>query len=172
MTDPVRMTPTALMKRGVFRKLTSGERALAARVFGPALDAGRVLLFALPVWNRAFVAGGRLIVWPARSARRDFSDAPLWERSVFVHELVHVWQAQSGVNLILGKLRAGDGAHSYAYELSDNRGLQDFNIEQQAMIVQDAYLAAHGWAAPFENPAYSVILAAWPQGEGMKPREV
>lgn len=166
MADPVRMTP------GAFRTLTAGERALAAEVFGPALDATRIWLFALPVWNRAFVAGGRLIVWPARGARRDFSAAPLEERSVFVHELVHVWQAQIGVNLILGKLRAGDGAHSYAYELSDNRGLRDFNIEQQAMIVQHAYLAAHGGPAPFESPAYSAILAAWPQGGGMKPREV
>lgn len=119
-----------LMRPGGFRKLTSGEAELARDVFGEALDARRVRIFAIPLWDRAFAAGSRLVAWPARTARQDFAIAPLFEQSMFVHELTHVWQAQFGVNLILGKLRAGDGAQAYAYDLSENRDFRSLNIEQ------------------------------------------
>jgi hypothetical protein len=166
------MTGLDLMRPGAFRKLSSGERLLVAEVFGQAVDAGRVWVFALPVWNRAFVAGGRLIVWPARTAAKDFSAAPLEDQAVFVHEMTHVSQAQNGVNLILGKLRAGDGAHAYAYRISDNRDFSNYNIEQQAMIVQDAFTAARGGSAPHESEAYSAILATWRRPPDVNPREV
>lgn len=106
------------------------------------------------------------------AAWRDFTEAPLAVLAVFVHELVHVWQAQNGVNLILAKLRAGDRAQSYAYDLSDNRDFPMLNIEQQAMIVQDAFTAARGGPAPYESQAYSAILATWPGSPGSSPREV
>ncbi len=166
------MSGPALMRAGAFRKLSSGEAELAREVFGEALDPRGVRVFAIPVWDRAFAAGSRLVVWPARTARQDFSTAPLFEQSVFVHELTHVWQAQIGVNLILGKLRAGDGAQAYAYDLSENEDFRTLNIEQQAMVVQDAFLAARGGPAPFETQAYSAILATWPARGGVSPREV
>ena len=75
------------------RRLTAGERGLAAEVFGDGLDAGRVRILAVPLWNRAFVAGPALIVWPAATAPRDFADEPLAAQAVLVHELAHVWQA-------------------------------------------------------------------------------
>ena len=161
-----------LMRPGAFRKLSSGERALAAEMFGPAVEAGRVWLFALPVWNRAFVAGGGLIVWPARTAAKDFSAAPLEDQAVFVHEMTHVWQAQTGVNLLLAKLRAGDNAQAYSYDLSGGGDFPSLNIEQQAMIVQDAFLAARGGSTPYESHAYSAILATWRRPPDVNPREV
>src|SRR5438105_5034903 len=91
-----------------------GMSGQASPVCGEALDPRRVILFAIPLWNRAFVTGPRLVIWPARAAAKDFSTAPLADQAVFVHELTHVWQAQNGVNLILGKLRAGDSVQSYA----------------------------------------------------------
>jgi len=154
------------------RKLTPGEVELAGRVFGAGLDARKVHILALPVWNRAFVAGSRLIAWPAGSAVCDFSVASLHQRSVFVHELTHVWQAQSGVNLILAKLRAGDGRKAYAYDLSTPCEFGGLNIEQQAMIVQHAYLAAHGAETPFESSAYSGVLAALPGSILSNPHQV
>lgn len=163
------MTPDLRMKPLRLRPLTGGERDLAGQVFGPALDVERVRLFSLPVWNRPFVPGGRLVVWPAASAYADFSLAPLWLRSVLVHELTHVWQAQRGVFLPLAKLRAGDSRAAYAYDPDDGRPFEALNIEQQAMIVQHAYMSRHGGAAPHQPEVYSRILAAWPNAVRPRP---
>ena len=161
-----------LMKPLRWRGLTPGERAICAEVFAASLDPRRVRLLSLPVWPRPFVPGGGLVVWPAVSAAADFADAPLWLRSVLVHELVHVWQAQNGVFLPIAKLKAGDGRAAYAYDLQDGRDFSQLNIEQQAMVVQHAYLAAGGGAAPYESQAYARILAAWPGGLGARPRAI
>lgn len=153
---------TAISRRWRFglRRLTAGETALAGEVFGPALDAARVriLFHCVGFLGRAFVAGPGLIVWPAREASPDFACAPLADRAVFVHELVHVWQAQAGINLILGKLRAGDGPAAYAYDLSGRVDFARLNIEQQAMVVQHAFELRHGGTAPFAAEAYAQAL--------------
>lgn len=158
------------MKPLRWRGLTPGERRLSDEVFGGGLDLDRVRLFSLPVWNRPFVPCGWLVVWPAAGAYADFSEAPLWIRSVLVHELVHVWQAQAGVNLPLAKLRCGDGPAAYAYDPTDGREFSTLNIEQQAMVVQHAYLSRLGAAAPYPTPAYARILEAWPNADRSRPR--
>lgn len=145
-----------------WRPLTPGERELCVQVFGEGLDPARVRIFSLPLWPRPFVPNGRIVVWPAASALADFAEAPLWLRSVLVHELVHVWQAQTGVFLPFAKLKAGDGRAAYAYDLGDGRKFSQLNIEQQAMVVQHAYMAAGGGAAPYDTQAYARILEAWP----------
>lgn len=163
--DP-RMAPLS------WRRLTPGERDICASVFGEGLDADRIAIFSLPLWPRPFVPNGRLIVWPGASALADFAKAPLWLRSVLVHELVHAWQAQKGVFLPLAKLKAGDGRAAYAYDLDDGRKFSQLNIEQQAMIVQHAYIAAGGGAAPYDTQAYARILEAWREGLGTRPRTI
>jgi hypothetical protein len=166
------MDPVTAMSPCAFRKLSSGERDLAQEVFGSVLDLDRIWIFAMPFWRRAFVTGGRLVVWPAAWALRDFSVAPLAVQGVFIHELVHVWQAQSGINLLWAKLRAGDGPQSYDYALSETCGMGDFNIEQQAMIVEHGFLSARGQATPFESLAYSAILADWQGSIWIKPQQI
>lgn len=161
-----------LMQPLRWRRLTTGERDLCGEVFGEGLNPAVVRLLSLPSWPRPFVPGGKLIVWPAASAYADFSRAPLWMRSVLVHELVHVWQAQQGVFLPFAKLRAGDGPSAYAYDLGDGRGFSQLNIEQQAMVVQHAYMAANGGAAPHQSQAYARILEAWPKPLGGRPRTI
>jgi hypothetical protein len=151
--------PADLMRPGARRRLTEEERALAAEVFGDALDPAPVRVLALPAsWpDRAFVPGrafGRSwIVYPRAQARRDFSTGPLWSQATFVHELVHVWQAQAGVWLPWAKLRAGDGRRAYRYGL-DGRPFASLNIEQQAMAVEHAFRLSRGGTAPFEAAAY------------------
>ena len=130
-------------------------------MFGDGLDTARVRLLALPVWPRAFVAGSRLIVWPARAAPRDFGQAPLAAQAVFVHELTHVWQAQNGVRLLWAKLRAGDRTAAYAYDLAHGPAFRDLNIEQQAMVVEHAFLASRGVPAPFPPHLYAEAATAW-----------
>ena len=147
-------------RSGRWRRLTEGERDLAAQVFGASLDAERVRLLAIPFWNRAFVAGGGWIVWPARAMRPDFAapDVPLAEQAVFVHELVHVWQAQHGLNLLFAKLRAGDSPGAYAYDLAGEVRFAGLNLEQQAMVVEDAFKRLNGASAPHEARAYAAVL--------------
>lgn len=150
------------------RRLTPGERALCDDVFGADLDLERVRIWSCPLlaWTtrRAFCAGGwllpgrTLLVYPPAQAHADFSQAPLWEQSVFVHEMVHVWQSQQGINLLWAKLRAGDSAASYAYELTPDRPWDGFNIEQQAMVVQHDFLRRRGRAAPHPEQAYLAVL--------------
>ncbi len=151
------------MRPGSLRPLSEGERALATEIFGEALAVDRVRVFAWPApWPvRAFVPGrafGRsLIVYPRRSARLDFAAAPPASQAVFVHELVHCWQAQQGVVLPLAKLKAGDGPRAYAYDLEASR-FADLNIEQQAQAVEDAFRLSRGLTAPHAARVYAAAL--------------
>jgi hypothetical protein len=143
------------------RKLTTGEIALAAEMFGDSLDARRVRIATIRFWRRAFVAGPSLIVWPAAGLPEDFAAAPLGVQAVFVHELTHVWQAQNGVRLLRAKLKAGDRPDSYAY---DAPGAEDFarlNIEQQAMVVQHAFIVSRGGPAPHPAELYARAAPGW-----------
>ncbi len=151
------------MKPLTLRRLTEGERALAAEMFGAGIDAARVRLLAIPAWRRAFVAGPGLMVWPAAAARTDFAalDVPLRTQGVFVHELTHVWQAQQGISLLLAKLRAGDSARSYAYDLAGGPAFSDLNIEQQAMVVEHAFLASRGASTPHPAALYAGQQGHW-----------
>ena len=151
------------MKPFRLRRLTLSERALASEMFGDGLESGRVRILAIPVWPRAFVAGPSLIVWPARALPADFSGTSLRTQATFVHELTHVWQAQNGVRLILAKLRAGDSAASYAYDLTADTDFAALNIEQQAMVVEHAFLASRGASTPFAAELY--VNAVWRRGK-------
>jgi hypothetical protein len=151
----------AHMKPLRLRRLTAAERALGQEMFGEGLDAGRVRLLALPVWNRAFVAGPGLMIWPAAEALEDFGAAPLGVQAIFVHELTHVWQAQHGVALILAKIKAGDSEAAYGYDLTGGTEFAALNIEQQAMVVQHAFLAARGAATPHPPQVYANAARGW-----------
>jgi len=152
------------MKPLALRRLTPAERALAREMFGAALDAGRVRLLALPVWRRAFVPAGRLMVWPAIAAPCDFGDEPLAAQAMFVHELTHVWQAQRGVWLPWAKVRAGDGPAAYAYDLAATSDFAALNIEQQAMVVEHAFLSRRGHPAPHPPELYASFSRSWRAG--------
>ena len=130
-------------------------------MFGAGLDAGRVRILALPIWDRAFVAGPALMVWPAKTAPLDFTAEPLRTQAVFVHELTHVWQAQNGIGLIRAKLKAGDSAAAYAYDLSAGPDFADLNIEQQAMVVEHAFLTSRGHACQHPPELYAQARHHW-----------
>ena len=152
-----------MTRRSCLRRLTEGETAIAREVFGGGIAPERVRILAVPIWNRAFVAGPRLIVWPAATARADFADpaTPLRVQAVFVHELTHVWQAQGGVNLLVSKIKAGDRPASYAYELVDGEAFLGMNIEQQAMVVEDAFRLSRGGKAPQSAELYAAASVHW-----------
>lgn len=133
-------------------------------MFGAALDPLRVRILPVPLWNRPFVAGPGLIVWPAARLPPDFGAAPLAVQGTFVHELAHVWQAQNGVRLLLAKLKAGDSAAAYAYDLTRSPDFRTLNIEQQAMVVEHAFLASRGGRTPHPPELYAQASSAWRRG--------
>ena len=155
-----------VMKPWSRRPLTPGEKRLAQETFAGEIKLERVRVWspAIPAWlkPRPFVPGGvlgrELIVWTG--APQDFTapDVSLYQTSVFVHELTHVWQAQRGVNLLFAKVRAGDRPSSYAYDLPDGCAWEGFNIEQQAMIVQHEFLHRAGGTCPHPPEAYLAVL--------------
>ena len=168
-TEPFESPPAPnTMRPWTSRALTSGERALSREMFGDDLDLDRVRLWSCPPlgWTtgRAFCAGGwlqpgrTLLVYPPAHAHADFVHAPLRDQSIFIHELTHVWQSQRGVNLLLANLRAGDGPAAYAYRLTSDCRWDGFNIEQQAMLVQHAFLQRRGRTAPHSETAYLAVL--------------
>lgn len=146
----------------MIRALTQAEVALAREVFGRDLRLDDIRFLSAPwPFNRAFVPGrwfGRdWIVWPRATLPPDLAQAPLRTQAVLVHELVHVWQAQNGVNLLTGKLRAGDGPGAYAYPVDDRCEWGVLNIEQQAMVVEHRFLLAHGAEVPADQAFYERV---------------
>ena len=150
------------MKLPRIRRLTDNEAALAREVFGVAvqLDTVRILRMPWP-FKRAFVPGRWFwrdwIVWPTPHYEMDMAVAPLPTQATFIHEMVHVWQAQKGVNLLFAKIRAGDTAASYRYEVSDNCHWDGLNIEQQAMVVEHRFRLSRGLRVPADNAFYDRV---------------
>lgn len=143
----------------MMRSLTPAERRLAEVEFGTALNLDRVRLLGTPwPFDRAFVPGDWFsrdwILWPARGLPKDFAVAPISLQAVFIHELVHVWQAQMGVNLLAAKLKAGDGPSAYGYPGAPC-GWDDLNIEQQAMTVEHRFRISRGQRVPEAAALYA-----------------
>ncbi len=146
------------MKPGALRALTSGEAALAKSVFGEAIRLKTVRILSAPwPFDRAFVPGcwfGRdWIVWSGKQVPADASKASLGVQALLIHELVHVWQAQQGVNLLAAKIRAGDSADSYRYPM-DCLSWDALNIEQQASLVEHRFRLSRGQGAPANAAFY------------------
>jgi hypothetical protein len=144
----------------LIRRLTKGERGLADEVFGDALLLDDVRMLASP-FPRAFVPGrwfGRdWIAWPRRGLPDDIAAAPVKTQATLIHELVHVWQAQQGVNLLLAKLRAGDDRAAYVYPL-EACAWGGLNIEQQASAVEHAFRLSRREAAPARAAFYRAVV--------------
>ncbi len=129
------------------RPLTRGEREIAARIFGDALDPVPVTLRRgkwFPFQPRGVVMAPDGHVWfhpKGHEWRDDFAKAGLASRMLLVHELVHVWQHQSGIRL---PLRRMPWARYRYLPLTPGKAFERYGIEQQACIVADAYFIGEG----------------------------
>jgi hypothetical protein len=150
------------------RHLTRAERALAASVFGPALDAAPVTVRRERWWLlhpcRVIMApDGHLWCHPGGGTWRACfaTDPDPWVRAHFVHELVHVWQHQTGR---LRWWRYPPGAR-YRYRLVPGRRFGAYGLEQQAEMVRHAFLLRAGVrlanAAPYA--ALARLIPFWPR---------
>lgn len=152
----------------MIRALTDGERALAVSAFGEALTLDSIRILSAPwPFDRAFVPGrwfGRTwIVWPGATLPADIARAPLRLQATLIHELTHVWQAQQGVNLLTGKIRAGDRPAAYEYPVGMDCDWGGLNIEQQAMVVEHRFRLTRGERTPGDAAFYDRICPIGPR---------
>jgi hypothetical protein len=146
------------------RPLTPGEIDLARTVFGGSIDYARVRLhdkrilpFGLQKKHQA-VAKGDNISFPRSAYAPDFSaEKDAVKQSVFIHELVHVWQHQ---NHVLSTPREAlketlkhkfNYSKAYPYRLDAHADLTGYGFEQQAAMIQDYFLLTRGESKSFKG---------------------
>ncbi|GLR11092.1 hypothetical protein [Mixta theicola] len=69
--------------------------------------------------------------------RDDYAYSSVDLQHLFMHEMMHVWQKQKGMNVVMRGLFSW--AADYNYRLNKTR-LDDYSMEQQASIVADYWL--------------------------------
>lgn len=128
------------------RPLTEAETALAESVFGDAIDYRRVRInnrkwaFFQPR-DTAMSPDGQMWFHPrGRLYCDDFCAAPIDAQGLFIHEMTHVWQRQSGIYLPLRR----HPFCRYSYTIKPGWPLQRYGLEQQAEIVRHAFLLRAG----------------------------
>lgn len=137
----------------IVRALTDGEIKLCRTLFGDALDYSAVKISdgrftPFQPEGCGMAPGGRLFMYGCYFA--DYSREDPWTRALFIHEMTHVWQFQ---NKILNTLvataelllkykfnQAAYFAEAYPYHLDEKKDLLDYNMEQQASIVQGYFM--------------------------------
>lgn len=150
----------SLFPRDPGRPLTSGERQLAGSMFATALDPDPVRIhratwFPFQPRSVAMAPDGHIWFHPEGGLwQPDFSIASQRMQAFLIHELTHVWQHQRGIRLWLRR----HPFSRYDYEIEPGRPLQGYGIEQQAMIVEHAFLAR---AAGRPNPDLELLLACF-----------
>lgn len=135
---------------GTARALTPGEVALTRWVFGDAIDYTPVRIkrrkfFPLQPRGVTMAPMGHLHFHP-RAAHYcdDFAAADIDAQAHFIHEMTHVWQAQTRGRWYL-VLRRHPWCR-YDYALKPGWLLEHYGLEQQAEIVRHAFLLRSGMA--------------------------
>jgi hypothetical protein len=132
-------------------KLTAGEIDFAKSIFGEGVRTRGVKIYLSPKENdrqiptlkypgvgAEVVGGKRIKFYGPRLHSEDFSsEKDPAKRTLFAHEMTHVWQKSRG-NL-LGRVfnKFARLSPAYFYELSPNSKFKNFGIEQQASLIED-----------------------------------
>ena len=132
------------------RPLTPAERTLTRSLFGDAIDLDPVRIRNRPWWPfqpRSVVMAprGHIHFHPAgRNYCACFGEGTLGSQGLFVHEMTHVWQHQSGINLLLRR----HPFCRYDYVFEPGRPFARYGIEQQAEIVRHVFMMRRGHKVP------------------------
>jgi len=128
------------------RPLTPGETDLARSMFGDAVDYAPVRIV-LGKWaffqprDVVMSPRGRIHFHPHGTAYcDDFSQAGINAQGLFIHEMTHIWQHQSGIFLPLRRVPWA----RYDYAVKPGWVLKRYGLEQQAEIVRHAFLIGLG----------------------------
>lgn len=141
------------------RPLTPGEIALARSMFGDHIDYDEVRLVRGKWWPfqpRGIVMApcGNIHFHPNGDHwSDDFSAERLHRQGLFIHEMTHVWQAQTRGRFYLPLMR--HPFCRYRYEIVPGRPFDRYGLEQQAEIVRHAFLSRNG--APVSGPPPSLL---------------
>lgn len=146
------------------RPLTPGERALAASMFGAAIDYDAVRIHRRKWWplqpRRITMAPDGHLWFPPRCAayEEDFALAPPFAQGHFIHEMTHVWQAHRGGRWWLVLMR--HPFCRYGYRIEPGKPFGRYGIEQQAEIIRHAFLMRNGLmiAGKPPLPVYEALL--------------
>lgn len=144
--------------------MTAGETALARSVFGDAIDYSSVRIrrrkwFPLQPRRVAMAPDGHIHFHPeSPSYCDDFSSQALSTQAFFIHEMTHVWQAQTRGKWYLVWRR--HPLSSYSYKLRPGWPLAQYGIEQQAEIVRHGFLLRNGMrpAGAGDPAAYDMLV--------------
>ena len=153
------------------RALTPAERALAAGMFGTAIDLDAVRIRRRRWWplqprNITMAPMGHIHFHPASDAYcACFGAASLSGQALFLHEMTHVWQSQHYGRWYLPLMRHPFCRYAYAFEAG--RAFERYGIEQQAEIVADVHLLRNGIARP-GRPALGMLEGILPFGGGIR----
>jgi hypothetical protein len=138
------------------RPLTPGEITLARSVFGDAIDYSRVKMVRRKWWpfqppSFAMAPTGNIHFHPHGDLwSDDFAAEPLHRQGMFIHEMTHVWQAQTRGRFYLPLMR--HPFCRYAYVLEEGKPLTRYGLEQQAEIVRHIFLSQHGLRLATDPP--------------------
>lgn len=134
--------------------MTAPERRLAAAMFGDAIDYDAVRIvrgkwFPFQPRNVTMAPRGAIHFHPDGTSYCDcFAGNSLASQGHLIHELVHVWQHQRGINLVLRR----HPFCRYDYVIRPGWTLARYGIEQQAEIVRHTFLLRHGVTVPGAPP--------------------
>ncbi len=147
------------------RPLTPAERDLVCGVFGTALDPDPVRVRRWRWWpfqprDVIMAPMGHLHVPLDGDAWRPcFANDSVQMQAFFLHEMTHVWQAQTKGRWYLPLLR--HPFCRYDYDVLPGRPFARYGLEQQAEIVAHVHLLRHGVAVP-GKPTLVVLEAILP----------
>lgn len=140
------------------RPFTTAEKNLARSIFGDAIDLDRARLVRRKWW----LLQPRAVTMAPRGHIHFHPESPAWcdcfashgpgMQAHLIHELVHVWQHQQGINLLLRR----HPFCRYSYRIRPGRPFERYGIEQQAEIVRHVFLLRQGIAVA-GAPALSVL---------------
>lgn len=146
------------------RPLTADERALAASMFGDAIDYDRVTINNRKWWplqprGVTMAPDGHLWFHPQGGLFcDDFCHSPLERQGLFIHEMTHVAQTAHGGRWYLPLMR--HPFCRYDYEITPGKPFHRYGIEQQAEIVRHAFLMRRGMTVAGKPPleVYNALL--------------
>jgi hypothetical protein len=130
------------------RALTSGEIELSRSMFGDAIGRDDVKLVRRKWWPfqpRGIVMAptGNIHFHPdSQLWSEDFSKERLSLQGLLIHEMTHVWQAQTRGRFYLVLMR--HPFCRYGYEIVEDRPFERYGLEQQAEMVRHCFMATHG----------------------------